>query len=80
MNPTPHPNDASYPTHPHAQTAVLLASFNTPDREHVERVLKVTGTPRRLYTLARVLRAAQAEDQRQAEYDRRIASLIREAA
>lgn len=48
--------------HPHAQTALLLASFNEPDRPWVNRMLAVSGTPRRLYTLARVLRAAEHMD------------------
>lgn len=50
-------------SHPHAQTAVLLASFNHPDRTWVNKQLEVSGTPRRLYTLARVLRAAQMVDE-----------------
>lgn len=50
-------------SHPHAQTAVLLASFNNPEREFVNHELAVSGTPRRLYTLARVLRAAQMVDE-----------------
>lgn len=50
-------------THPHAQTALLLASFNQPDRPWINRMLAVSGTPRRLYTLARVLRAAQTMDE-----------------
>ena len=50
-------------SHPHAQTAVLLASFNHPDRPWVNRMLEVSSTPRRLYTLARVLRAAQMVDE-----------------
>lgn len=50
-------------SHPHAQTAVLLASFNHPDRPWINRMLEVSGTPRRLYTLARVLRAAQMVDE-----------------
>lgn len=49
--------------HPHAQTALFLASFNTPDRPWVSHMLAVSCTPRRLYTLARVLRAAQAMDE-----------------
>jgi hypothetical protein len=64
---SPHPNAPVFPKHPQAQTAVLLASFNSPDREHVARVLRITQTPRRLYTLARVLRAAQAADLRAAD-------------
>lgn len=49
--------------HPHAQTAILLASFNRPNRSHVRRELALSGTPRSLYTLARVLRAAQLMDE-----------------
>jgi hypothetical protein len=52
-----------FPSHPSAQTAVLLASFNTPDRDHVALVLRETNTPRSLYTLARILRTAQMVDQ-----------------
>lgn len=52
-----------FPSHPAAQTAVLMASVNTPDRHDVDRVLRETGTPRALYTLARVLRAAQHLDE-----------------
>lgn len=52
-----------FPANPSAQTAVLLASFNTPDRDHVDLVLRETSTPRSLYTLARVLRAAQGMDE-----------------
>jgi hypothetical protein len=50
-------------SHPHAQTAVLLASFNHPDQPWINRMLEVSGTPRRLYTLARVLRATQMVDE-----------------
>lgn len=57
-------------SHPHAQTAVLLASFNHPDRPWINRMLEVSGTPRRLYTLARVLRATQMVDE-MAEMDHR---------
>jgi hypothetical protein len=49
--------------HPHAQTALLLASFNQQDRPWVNRMLAESGTPRSLYTLARVLRAAQTMDE-----------------
>lgn len=48
--------------HPHAQTAVLLASFNRPQSAHINRELRLSGCPRSLYTLARVLRAAQLMD------------------
>lgn len=58
--------------HPHAQTAILLASFHNPDRAHVARELKRSGTPRSLYTLARLLRAAQIVDE-MAEADRKAA-------
>lgn len=50
-------------THPHALTAVLLASFNRVDRPYVTETLALSGTPRSLYTLARVLRAAQIVDE-----------------
>lgn len=50
-------------THPHAQTAVLLASFNHIDRPYVTETLALSGTPRCLYTLARTLRAAQLVDE-----------------
>lgn len=49
--------------HPHAQTAVLLASFNRPPRAHINRELRLSGCPRSLYTLARILRAAQLLDE-----------------
>lgn len=62
-----------FPTHPAAQTAVLKASFNTPDRADVERVLRETNTPRALYTLARVLRAAQHMDEIEAMHQATIA-------
>lgn len=52
-----------FPSDPAAQTAVLLASFNTPDRAHVDQVLRETKTPRHLYTLARGLRAAKGMDE-----------------
>lgn len=82
MNPliTPHPESASFPKHPHAQTAVRLASFNTPDREHVSRVLAVTGTPRGLYRLARQLRAAAIWERKQAEIDQRVQRMVLQAA
>lgn len=56
-------------THPHAQTAVQLAAIDDPKRAHVNLVLRNTGTPRSLYTLARLLRAAQMVDE-MAEIDR----------
>lgn len=49
--------------HPHAQTAILLASFHQQHRSHVRRELYLSGCPRSLYTLARVLRAAQMMDE-----------------
>lgn len=52
--------------HPHAQTALLLASFNEPDREYVNDTLAVSGTPRSLYTLARILRSAQMVEEMEA--------------
>lgn len=49
--------------HPHAQTAVLLASFNHPDRDFVNRELAISGCPRSLYTKARLLRAEQCMEE-----------------
>lgn len=46
-------------THPHAQAAIHLANIDRPKRAHVNLVLRETHTPRSLYTLARLLRAAQ---------------------
>ena len=51
------------PTHPHAQVAIHLASLDHPKRPRVNLVLCETGTPRSLYTLARLLRAAQIVDE-----------------
>lgn len=51
------------PSHPHAQTAVQLATLHGMSRDHVSLVLRETGTPRSLYTLARVLRAARIVDE-----------------
>lgn len=51
------------PTHPHAKVAIELAEINSQHRGHVNRELYLTGTPRHLYTLARVLRAAQLMDE-----------------
>ncbi len=51
------------PTHPHAIAAIQLANIDRPKRAHVNLVLRETRTPRSLYTLARVLRAAQMVDQ-----------------
>ncbi|WP_157648684.1 hypothetical protein [Thiobacillus denitrificans] len=46
-------------THPHAAQAIRLAqAAQYLDRATVARILARTGTPRALYTLARVLRAA----------------------
>lgn len=63
-------NPDYFPADPSAQTAVLMASFNTPDRKHVTHVLRETRTPRGLYTLARILRAAQRWDQEQDDLQR----------
>lgn len=49
-------------THPHALAAVQLANLDYPRRAHVSLALRETRTPRSLYTLARVLRAAQLMD------------------
>lgn len=57
------------PTHLHAQIAIHLASLDRPRRSIVNLVLRNTGCPRSLYTLARVLRSAQIMDQ-MAEIDR----------
>lgn len=46
-------------SHPHALAAVQLAEIDRPKRTHINLVLRETGMPRSLYTLARVLRAAQ---------------------
>jgi hypothetical protein len=51
------------PTHPHAQAAIHLAAHNQPHRSHVRRELALSGPPRSLYTLARILRAEQMMDQ-----------------
>lgn len=51
------------PTHPHAKVAIELAEIIPTHRGHVNRELYLSGTPRSLYTLARVLRAAQLMDQ-----------------
>lgn len=51
------------PSHPHAVAAVQLAEIDRPKRVHVNLVLRETRTPRSLYTLARVLRAAQLVDE-----------------
>ena len=46
-------------THPHAAQAIRLAhAAQHLDRATVARILARTGTPRALYTLARILRAA----------------------
>lgn len=46
-------------SHPHAQTAIELAAFNGQYRAHINRELSLSGCPRSLYTLARLLRAAR---------------------
>ena len=51
------------PTHPHAKVVIELAEIIPTHRGHVNRELYLSGTPRSLYTLARVLRAAQLMDQ-----------------
>ncbi|MDA8258363.1 MAG: hypothetical protein M0Z99_22495 [Betaproteobacteria bacterium] len=51
------------PTHPHAQTAIMLAAFNGQQRAHINRELSLSGCPRSLYTLARLLRAARIADE-----------------
>lgn len=56
------------PTHPHARTAVQLANHCQPHRAHVNHELSQSGTPRSLYTLARVPRAAQIMDGLNASY------------
>ncbi len=50
------------PTHPHAQVAIELAEINSAHRGFVNTQLYLSGTPRSLYTLARVLRAAKLMD------------------
>ncbi len=50
-------------THPHAQAAIQLANLDRPKRAHVNLVLRNTGTPRNLYTLACLLRTAQMVDE-----------------
>lgn len=57
------------PPHPHAKVAIELAETNPTHRGHVNRELYLSGTPRSLYTLARVLRAANDTDE-MAEIDR----------
>lgn len=57
--------------HPHARAAIQLAAIHNPDRAHVGRELRLSGCPRRLYTLARVLRAAQLMDEIHAADQRR---------
>lgn len=46
-------------SHPHAIAAVQLAEIDRPKRAHINLVLRETGMPRSLYTLARLLRSAQ---------------------
>ncbi|GBL46237.1 hypothetical protein SFMTTN_2050 [Sulfuriferula multivorans] len=50
-------------THPHAITAVVLASFNQPDRAYINRELARSGCPRSLYTTACILQAAMKFEQ-----------------
>lgn len=46
-------------THPHAELVIRLAhAAQYLDRDTVARILARTGTPRALYTLARILRSA----------------------
>lgn len=46
-------------THPHAALAIRLAHASQHlDRATIASILARTGTPRALYTLARILRAA----------------------
>ena len=56
------------PTHPHAQVAIQMANLDYPKRVHVNLVLCESGTPRNLYTLARLLRAARIVDEINAAY------------
>lgn len=51
------------PTHPHAKVAIELAEIIPTHRGHVNRELYLSGTPRSLYTLARILRAAKIVDE-----------------
>lgn len=51
------------PTHPHAQTAIMLAAFNGQHRAHINRELSMSGCPRSLYTLASLLRTARIADE-----------------
>lgn len=46
-------------SHPHAVVATFLAGIDHPQRAHINRELQITGTPRSLYTLARLLCAAK---------------------
>lgn len=55
--------------HPQAQFAVNLASIPSLPRGYADIALREAGCPRRLYTLARVLRAARMMDE-MAEIDR----------
>ena len=50
-------------TNPHAKVAVALANLDRPQRAHVNRELHLSDTPRSIYTLARLLRAAQMVDE-----------------
>ncbi|MDT3707465.1 MAG: hypothetical protein ROZ09_11605 [Thiobacillus sp.] len=64
------------PTHPHAKTALQLAGLKWPKRDHISQALNEPGCPRRLYTLARVLRAAQIMDEIAAADARRLRAAI----
>lgn len=66
------------PTHPHAQVAIELAEITPQHRGHVNSQLYLTGTPRSLYTLARVLRAAQIVDEINAAHPAIVAQAVRE--
>ncbi len=63
-------------SHPHALAAVQLAAIDRPKRAHVNLALRETRTPRSLYTLARLLRAAQLVDE-MTEMDRQAALAAR---
>lgn len=66
-------------THPHAQTAVLLASFSQPvDRAYVNRELARSGCPRSLYTTACILQAGLKFEQAQDEIESLHRQIIRD--
>lgn len=50
-------------SHRHAKAAVELAAIDRPKRAHINLVLRNTGCPLPLYTLARTLRTAQRVDE-----------------